>query len=226
MKFINNKKMKKGIISNSMTYELNTTSRTHYRNDLIEQDILSQLKGKLFEKDQNRQNYENLLAKYHKLQDDLEKLIQMRNKQEILLRQEESSENNLLISQLKNKNDDLFNKLNEQISINSKLYKENNSLFNQIECMKRENNNMKEEISSQEDLLRKLAYEKDEIEKIIYNLNQMRDKQQSKIDNVNEEINKINNDSEGQRNLIRSKSGENINVYNKLNDEKRMNQDL
>ena len=34
------KKMKQGICSNSMTYELNTTARTNFRNDLIEHDIL------------------------------------------------------------------------------------------------------------------------------------------------------------------------------------------
>lgn len=218
--------MKQGICSNSMTYELNTTARTNFRNDLIEQDILSQLKGKVFEKDQNHQNYENLLAKYHKLQDDLEKLIQLRNRQEILLHQEESNDNNILISELKNKNDDLFNKLNEQIAINSKLYKENNVLFKQLECQKNENNNMKEEIFRQEDLIRKLSYEKDDIQKIIYNLNQMREKQEFKIDNCNEEINKYTSSNDGQRNLIRSKSSENIDIFNKINDEKRTNQNL
>ena len=86
--------MSKAASPESLTYELNTTSRTHYRNSLIEEDILSNLKGQVFEKGQSRQNYENLLAKYHKLQEDLEKIIQMRNQYEIMLRQQESDEKN------------------------------------------------------------------------------------------------------------------------------------
>ena len=157
--------MSRSATPKSMTYEVNTTSRTPYRNSLIEQDILSNLKGQVFEKCQNHQNYENLLLKYHKLQDDLEKLIQMRNQYEISLRQQQSDKNNLLISELKKENDNLFNKLNEQIAINNKLYNENNNLYKELESKRIENNNLEEEIYRQEDLLRRLAFEKDEIEK-------------------------------------------------------------
>ena len=92
--------MNRGISPNSMTYEINQNGNTQYRDSLIQQDILSQLKIQVFTKDQNRQNYENLLAKYHKLQEDMERLIQMRNQHEISLRQQQNDERNLLINEL------------------------------------------------------------------------------------------------------------------------------
>ena len=76
--------MNRGISPNSMTYE-NTTSHTPYRSALLEQEMLSKLKNEIFKKGQKNLNYENLLAKYLKLQDDLEKIIQLKNHHEILL---------------------------------------------------------------------------------------------------------------------------------------------
>ena len=154
--------MNRGISPNSMTYEINQNSNTQYRDSLIQQDILSQLKIQVFTKDQNRQNYENLLAKYHKLQEDMERLIQMRNQHEISLRQQQNDESNLLINELKNKNDELSNQLNNQIAINKKLYNENNYLFKELELKKNENQNLQDEIIRQEDFLHRLSYEKDD----------------------------------------------------------------
>ena len=91
--------MKRGQSPHSFTYELNkTTSRTPNRSALIEQEMLSQLKREVFDKDQKKLNYENLLAKYHKLQEDLEKLIQMRNQHQVSLHQQESDEKYFLIN--------------------------------------------------------------------------------------------------------------------------------
>ena len=218
--------MNRGISPNSMTYEINQNGNTQYRDSLIQQDILSQLKIQVFTKDQNRQNYENLLAKYHKLQEDMERLIQMRNQHEISLRQQQNDERNLLINELKNKNDELSNQLNNQIAINKKLYNENNLMFKELELKKNENQNLQDEIIRQEDFLHRLSYEKDEIEKKIYNLNQMRERQEMEIINCNEEINNLNYKNNGQGNLIRSRSDENINIYNEINNEKIINQNL
>ena len=213
--------MNRGLSPNSMTYELNnTTSRTPYRSVLIDQERLSQLKGEVFDKGQKRLNFENLLAKYRKLQEDLEKLVQLRNQQQVSLRQQESDKSNFLINELKTKNDKLFMEINDKIAINQKLYEENNIMFKQLEEIKNENKNLREEIYRQEDLLHRLTFEKDEIEKKIYNLNKIREKQEMDILNINEEKNNLNYQNDEQGNLIRSRNGENNDIYNRISNEK------
>lgn len=209
-----------------MTYEINKSSRTTYKTTIIDQDMLSQLKVQVFEKDQGRRNYENLLAKYHKLQEDIDNIIKVKNQFEISLRQQESDENNLLITDLKAKNENLFNELNEKIALNKKLYNENNALFRELESRKKENKCLQEEICKQEEILRKLTYEKDSIEKKVFNLSKIREKQEIDLLNFKEEINQLNFKNDDQNNMIRDRSGININIYNQLNEEKILNKNL
>jgi len=209
-----------------MTYELNKSSRTTYKNTIIDQDTLSQLKVQVFELDQGRRNYENLLAKFHKLQEDIDNIIKIKNQHEISLRQQESDERNLLIADLKAKNENLFNDLNEKIALNKKLYNENNALFRELESRKKENKCLQEEICKQEEILRKLSYEKDSIEKKVFNLSKIKEKQELDLINFKEEINQLNFKNDDQNNMIRNRSGQNINIYNQLNEEKILNKNL
>ena len=220
--------MNKEINPNSMmTYEINkNNTNIPYRDALMQQDILSNLKNQLFVKNQNRKNYVSLLAKYGKLQEDLEKLIQLRNQQEIILRQQQNDERNILINELKNKNYDLSNQLNEQIAMNTKLYNENNILFKELESIKNENKELLETIIKQEDFLHRLSYEKEEIEKKIYDLSQMREKQEIEIMNRSEEINEFNHANIGQDDLIRNRNGENINIFKEINNEKKLKENF
>lgn len=218
--------MSRGVSPQSMTYELNKSSRTTYKNTIIDQDTLSQLKVQVFELDQGRRNYENLLAKFHKLQEDIDNIIKIKNQHEILLRQQESDERNLLIADLKAKNENLFNDLNEKIALNKKLYNENNALFRELESRKKENKCLQEEICKQEEILRKLTYEKDSIEKKVFNLSKIKEKQELDLINFKEEINQLNFKNDDQNNMIRNRSGQNINIYNQLNEEKILNKNL
>ena len=218
--------MSRGVSPQSMTYEINKSSRTTYKTTVIDQDMLSQLKVQVFEKDQGRRNYENLLAKYHKLQEDIDNIIKVKNQFEISLRQQESDENNLLITDLKAKNENLFNELNEKIALNKKLYNENNALFRELESRKKENKCLQEEICKQEEILRKLTYEKDSIEKKVFNLSKIKEKQEIDLLNFKEEINQLNFKNDDQNNMIRDRSGININIYNQLNEEKILNKNL
>lgn len=218
--------MSRGVSPQSMTYELNKSSRTTYKNTIIAQDTLSQLKVQVFELDQGRRNYENLLAKFHKLQEDIDNIIKIKNQHEISLRQQESDERNLLIADLKAKNENLFNDLNEKIALNKKLYNENNALFRELESRKKENKCLQEEICKQEEILRKLSYEKDSIEKKVFNLSKIKEKQELDLINFKEEINQLNFKNDDQNNMIRNRSGQNINIYNQLNEEKILNKNL
>ena len=212
--------MKRGASPNSVTYELNTASHSPYRSFILEQEKTCQLNGEIFQKSQKSLNYENLLSKYQKLKNDLEKIIQMTNKYQYSLHNQESDEQNIIINELKNQNDNLRNQLNDRIALNQKLYNENNAIFKELESKKIENQNLKDKIFRQEDLLRQLALEKDDLEKNIYNLNQIKEKQEKEILNFNEEKKKLCEKNDKQINLISSRSGENININNKINEEK------
>ena len=218
--------MSRGVSPQSMTYELNKSSRTTYKTTLLDQDTLSQLKVQVFELDQGRRNYENLLAKFHKLQEDIDNIIKVKNQHEISLRQQESDESNLLIADLKAKNENLFNELNEKIALNKKLYNENNALFRELESRKKENKCLQDEICKQEEILRNLTYEKDSIEKKVFNLSKIKEKQELDLINFKEEINQLNFKNDDQNNMIKNRSGQNINIYNQLNEEKILNKNL
>ena len=218
--------MSRGVSPQSMTYELNKSSRATYKNTIIDQDMLSQLKVQVFELDQGRRNYENLLAKFHKLQEDIDNIIKVKNQHEISLRQQESDESNLLIADLKAKNENLFNELNEKIALNKKLYNENNALFRELESRKKENKCLQDEICKQEEILRNLTYEKDSIEKKVFNLSKIKEKQEIDLINFKEEINQLNFKNDDQNNMIKNRSGQNINIYNQLNEEKILNKNL
>ena len=94
--------------------------------------MLSQLKVQVFEKDQNKGNYNNLLSKFKKLQDELAKISEIKKQHEASLKQFETDQRNKDIIDLKNKNENLFNELNERIALNKKLYRENNNLFREL----------------------------------------------------------------------------------------------
>ena len=212
--------MNRGASPNSVTYELNTTSHNPYRSFILEQEMTCLLKREIFQNSQKSLNYENLLSKYQKLQNDLEKIIQMTNTHQYSLHNQVSEEQNILINELKNQNDNLRNQLNDQIAVNQKLYNENNAFFKELESKKIENQNLKDKIFRQEDLLRQLSLEKDDLEKSIYNLNQIKEKQEKEILNLNEEKNQLGEKNDNQVDLISSRKEENININNQINDEK------
>lgn len=136
--------MNRTVSPNSVTYELNTTSHTPYRSFILEKEMISPSKGEVIKKSQKTLNYDNLLSKYHKLQNDFEEIIKKRNESQSSLNNQELDHQNILLDELKNKNINLFNQLNDRIVINQKLYNENNSLFKELESKKIENENLKE----------------------------------------------------------------------------------
>ena len=216
--------MRRSISPNRITYELNKSSNnisTSFHTSFLSQnDTISNLKLQVFEKGQSRQDYQNLLSRYHILKSDLEKITKMKKNNEILLNNQENEEKNYLISQLKNANDILFEKINAQIAKNKKLYYENNLLYKEIGMTCCQNEELKEQISQQEKLIGKLSCEKDEIEKNIYKLSEQREKQEINIINFSQEINKINSENNNKNNMIQNKQGENMDIFKQINEEK------
>ena len=122
--------MNRSISPNRITYELNKSSNnisTSFHTSFLSQnDTISNLKLQVFEKGQSRQDYQNLLSRYHILKSDLEKIAKAKHNNELLLNRQKNEEKNFLISKLKSENDILFEKINEQIEKNKQLYNDNN----------------------------------------------------------------------------------------------------
>ena len=207
---------------NSITYEYNSNHSSPYRraSPPCEHDILSQLKVQVFEKDQNRRNYNNLLGKFKKLQEELAKISQIKERNEIALNQLEKDKRNKEIADLRNKNENLFNELNERIALNKKLYSENNNLFHELESKTSENQDLQDHICDNERLLKRLSCEKEDIEKKIYNLSQIKEKQEKDLLELKSEISNLSAKNDAQDNLLRNRNDQNINLVNELNEEK------
>ena len=158
--------MSRSASPNSIAYEYNSnhSSPYHRASPCQDHDILSQLKVQVFEKNQNKRNYNNIIANFHKLQDELEKISRIKEQNEIAINQLEAAPRNKEIIDLKNKNENLFNDLNERIALYKKLYSENNNLFHELEQKTADNQDLQDQICGQEEILRKLSCQKEENE--------------------------------------------------------------
>ena len=217
--------MSRGTSPHSITYELNNSCDS-YKEEFCKQDTLSQLKVQVFEKDQNKKNYRNLLSMFNSLQGELAKISEQKKHHEIALQQIETDERNLAISELKIKNENLFNELNNKIVLNKKLYSENNSLFRELEAKSIQNEDLQDQMNKQEILVKKINHDKEQLKSQIISLSQIKEKQEKDIQNLTVQIEQINIDNNSQANFLSSKNGENNILISSLNDEKSINQGL
>ena len=217
--------MSRGTSPNSITYELNNSCDS-YKEQFCKQDTISQLKVQVFEKDQNKKNYRNLLSMYNNLQGELAKISELKKRHEIALQQFDTDERNQAIAELKIKNENLFNELNDKIVLNKKLYSENNSLFRELEAKSIQNEDLQEQMNKQEILVKKINHDKEQLKSQIISLSQIKEKQENDIQNLTVQIEQINIDNNSQANFLSSKNGENNILLTSLNDEKSINQGL
>ena len=217
--------MSRGTSPHSITYELNNSCDS-YKEEFCKQDTLSQLKVQVFEKDQNKKNYRNLLSMFNNLQGELAKISEQKRRHELALQQIETDERNQAISELKIKNENLFNELNNKIVLNKKLYSENNSLFRELEAKSIQNEDLQDQMNKQEILVKKINHDKEQLKSQIISLSQIKEKQEKDIQNLTVQIEQINIDNNSQANFLSSKNGENNILISSLNDEKSINQGL
>ena len=189
-------------------------------------DMISNLKVQVFAKDQNKKNFQNLLSMYHKLEEELLKITEQKKAHEIALCQLESDCRNNSIIELKNKNENLFNELNEKIALNKKLYNENNQLFQELEARTAQSEHLEDQINEQEELIRTLKCDNEEIKKKVICLSQVKEKQESDIHELTIQINKFNLHSNDQVNILNNKNGQNFEIINILHEEKNINKNL
>lgn len=208
----------------SITYELNKSC--NYGSNICEHDTISQLKVQVFEKDQNKKNMQNLLSMYHNLQEQTAKISQQKNCLEITLKQIDSDDRNKAIFDLKNKNDILFNELNEKIAMNKNLYNENNNLFHELESKTAESQNLQNKIQSQQILVNRLKSDKEQLQNKVFNLSQGKEKQEKDIQGLSIQVDKINLENNSQENFLKAQNQKNCELVNTLNEEKNINNNL
>ncbi len=210
---------------NSATYQYNSNKLSPYR-PAPDHDMLSKLKVQVFELDQNKRNYQNLMAKYKQLECELAKVAELKKCHEISLQQFDTDQRNKDIVDLKCKNEGLFNDLNERIANNKKLYSENNNIFHDLEATTLENQNLQDKICQQKGNLRRLNCDKENLERKICSLSQIKDKQENQISDLENQINALNNHTEEQANLLNEKTNQNNNLAAELSEERNLNKNL
>ena len=163
--------------------------------NLCEMDcLIANLKSELFEKMQNAKDYCSLEAKVLNLQKDINALNEEKRILECKIIQS-GKEGDQMICDLKNKNEDLKNALNEKNVANKKLYGENNNLFQSLEAKTCDNQNLQDQMCHQENILSKLNSDKLNLQSTINSLSLVRDKQLKDIHNLSAEINILNKSS-------------------------------
>ena len=217
--------MSRGISPNSTSFEV-VSCCSPCKHTCLEQDVISNLKVQVFTKDQNKKNLKNLLSMYHNLEDEILKISEQKKVHEIALNKFESDERNNAIIELKNKNENLFNELNEKIALNKKLYNENNKLFQELEARTTQSDNLQEQIRKQEILIRQITCDNEEIKKKIVCLSQVKGRQENDIHELNIQINQLNLQSNDQVNILKNKNGQNCQIINIINEEKNINKSL
>ena len=194
--------------------------------NLCEMDcIIAKLKSELFEKMQNAKDFCSLEAKVIQLQNQINALNEEKRALECRIFQS-GEEGDKMICDLRNKNENLKNEINEKNIINKKLYGENNKLFQSLEGKTCDNQNLEDQMCHQENIISRLNVDKINLQNTINNLNQVRDKHIKDIQNLSTEINILNKSSNDLDSTLRNKHCQNLQIINEFNSMKCVNTKL
>ena len=176
----------------------NTYSQTPNRS-LLNNDpnslIISQLKTKIFDLEQNSKNFDNLLSKYKTLQKEHSLLIQDKLTLEYQLKQTtESLGKN--VSLLQQENDVLTNKLKDKLCLNKTLYTTNSKLSNELDETKNLLNTITDDVSTKTELINTLVKEKKTLESRIIQLQDQQRLSDSYVNKLENEIKQLKNENE------------------------------
>ena len=122
--------------SNQPLYQMNNCSSSNEKDMLI-----SNLKSKIFQLDENEKAYCDLLNKFKNLQNEFQLMNEAKMRLEYELKQKSESYNKNL-DELCGQNNSLTNELNDKNSMNQKLYADNNNLMKNLEGQKAQNDNL------------------------------------------------------------------------------------
>ena len=111
--------------------------------------LISQLKTKIFDLEQNMKNYENLQNKFKNLQNENTLLVQDKLRLEYQLKQKGDSSAKT-ITELQNEIEHVKSQLRDKMLLNKNLFNENENLHQQLEEKKNQIEAMMNEIKSKD----------------------------------------------------------------------------
>ena len=125
---------------------------------------ISQLKSQLVQLEEDDKIYNELLQKYHELQNEYQLMNDSKLHLEYELKQK-TENSNKVIQDLKSQNADLKNELDEKNSIYEKLYADNTNLLKNLEERKIENENFCKTAKENDRIIDSLSQDKNKCEK-------------------------------------------------------------
>ena len=157
--------------------------------------IISQLKTKIFDLEQNSKNFDALLSKYKTLQKEHSLLIQDKLTLEYQLKQtSETLGKN--VSLLQQENSLLTSKLNDKLCLNKTLYTTNTKLSHELEETKTLLSTVTEEVLNKTELINTLVKDKKALESRIIQLQEQQRLSDSYVAKLENEMKELKNENE------------------------------
>ena len=186
---------------------------------------ISQLKSQLVQLEEDDKAYNDLLQKYRQLQNEYQLINEAKLHLEYELRQKNETTNKIL-NDLKAQNMDLTNELNEKENIYKKLYADNTNLFRNLEERKKENENFCKIVEENENMINHITQDKAQCEHDAMLLNETSKKNESDIQNLCNQLEKLKLKSRTQNDELTKKNLEMNNNQKCLNEVKSDNANL
>lgn len=177
--------------------------------------LINQLKGRIFELEQNAQNYEQLNNSHLQLQTRFQALSNDKYKNECELRQKTEIQQKQ-ITELQNENESLQLHLNDKIQINKKLYADNEILLKQIDTLNAEVNILNQKLNTSLTQIQALKDEKNSYDKMNSDFTEKVQIQKHQIEKLFEDNKKLNSICKEQDTALNQYEDDKLNLVSKI----------
>ena len=177
--------------------------------------LINQLKGRIFELEQNAQNYEQLNNSHLQLQSRFQALSNDKYKNECELRQKTEIQQKQ-ITELQNENESLQLHLNDKIQINKKLYADNEILLKQIDALNAEVNILNQKLNTSLSQIQTLKDEKNSYDKMNSDFTEKVQIQKHQIEKLFEDNKKLNSICKEQDSALNQYEDDKLNLVSKI----------
>ena len=177
--------------------------------------LINQLKGRIFELEQNTQNYEQLNNSHLQLQTRFQALNNDKYKNECELRQKTEIQQKQ-ITELQNENESLQLHLNDKIQINKKLYADNEILLKQIDALNAEVNILNQKLNTSLTQIQALKDEKNSYDKMNSDFTEKVQIQKHQIEKLFEDNKKLNSICKEQDTALNQYEDDKLNLVSKI----------
>lgn len=179
--------------------------------------LISQLKACIFELQQHEKDYDQLNEKYRIIQNDFSLLNEEKLKLEYELREKEDNHARQICDHRMD-NENLQLELNEKSSVNKKLFAENDLLMKQLRMKDEEICDLKDRLNELMDQFSKSEDNRNELDSIVKGLNEVKDSQTTRVNNLFEDNKKLSKLCQEQDKSIKITAQEKIKMISQLDE--------